>query len=91
MISLSSPSFVASCVLVLVDHFVWFRHFSAVAARARTPIRAGAGAPYSRPTHASYSNPNIYHQGVAFMDVASFFGACDDSVSLLRGPARRMR
>jgi hypothetical protein len=74
MINLTSPSFMASCVLVLADHFIWFRHFSVIAARARTPIRGSGASPYARPTHASYSNGNVYHQGVAFMDVASFFG-----------------
>lgn len=75
MINLTSPSFIASCVLVLADHFIWFRHFSVIAARARTPIRATGASPYARPTHASFNNGNVYHQGVAFMDVASFFGA----------------
>ncbi|KAM3584286.1 erv26 superfamily protein [Umbelopsis sp. WA50703] len=27
-ISLTSPAFLASCVLVLVDHFVWFQYFT---------------------------------------------------------------
>ena len=89
MINLTSPSFIGSCVLVLADHFIWFRHFSVIAARARTPIRATGASPYARPTHASYSNGNIYHQGVAFMDVASFFGAGCVPVCLLGMPPLR--
>jgi hypothetical protein len=33
-VKLSDPTFLASCVLVLVDHYVWFRHFSAAQSRA---------------------------------------------------------
>ncbi|KAI9158111.1 transmembrane adaptor Erv26 [Paramyrothecium foliicola] len=33
-VKLSDPLFILSCVLVLLDHYVWFRHFSASQARA---------------------------------------------------------
>ncbi|KAG6035009.1 hypothetical protein E4U41_006283 [Claviceps citrina] len=34
LVKLSDPLFLLSCVLVLVDHFVWFRHFSDSQTRA---------------------------------------------------------
>ncbi|KAL7413159.1 transmembrane adaptor Erv26-domain-containing protein [Mrakia frigida] len=71
LISLTSPSFLASCVLVLADHFVWFFHFSAKANEARSK-RPSAGSPYSRPSYAHTLN----NAPPAFMDVASFFGIC---------------
>ncbi|KOS21066.1 Protein SVP26 [Escovopsis weberi] len=33
-VKLSDPLFLLSCVLVLVDHYVWFRHFSETQSRA---------------------------------------------------------
>ncbi|KAF5018664.1 hypothetical protein F66182_9339 [Fusarium sp. NRRL 66182] len=33
-VKLSDPLFLASCVLVLINHYVWFRHFSDTQARA---------------------------------------------------------
>ncbi|KFA67297.1 hypothetical protein S40285_03659 [Stachybotrys chlorohalonatus IBT 40285] len=33
-VKLSDPLFLASCVLVLFDHYIWFRHFSASQTRA---------------------------------------------------------
>lgn len=35
MISLSSLSFMASCTLVILDHFMWFFHFSKITQEAR--------------------------------------------------------
>lgn len=35
LISLASPSFVASCVLVIADHFIWFFYFAQLSAAAR--------------------------------------------------------
>jgi hypothetical protein len=64
-ISLTSPRFLASCALVVADHFTWFYHFAAKAKEAkrfRQPkYRYGAGA---------------YNDGPAFMDVAAFFAIC---------------
>ncbi|KAK8844728.1 hypothetical protein IAR55_006578 [Kwoniella newhampshirensis] len=67
-ISLTSPRFILSCILVVADHFIWFFHFAAVAQEAkkyRTPkyryggqARAGNG------------------DGPAFGDVAAFFAIC---------------
>ncbi|KZP07747.1 DUF396-domain-containing protein [Athelia psychrophila] len=45
-ISLTSLSFVASCVLVVVDHFLWFFHFARVSQEARhTAYRSSKPAP----------------------------------------------
>ncbi|TFK55544.1 DUF396-domain-containing protein [Heliocybe sulcata] len=65
-ISLVSPSFIASCVLVVVDHFLWFFYFARVTNEAR------------QRAHRSYrypgSNPPL--QAPGFADIATFFGIC---------------
>lgn len=55
-----SPSFIASCVLVITDHFLWFFHFSRVTQLARLQ-RTYRGPPPSLP---------------GFTEIASFFGLC---------------
>lgn len=60
IISLSSPSFMASCLFVIVDHFIWFFHFSGVTHEARQRRN------YRGPT------PNI----PGFTEIVSFFGIC---------------
>ncbi|KAL1662342.1 DUF396-domain-containing protein [Schizophyllum commune] len=35
LISLASPSFVLSCILVIADHFIWFFYFAQMSAAAR--------------------------------------------------------
>ena len=35
LISLSSASFIASCIMVIVNHFMWFFHFSHLSQAAR--------------------------------------------------------
>ncbi|KAK0461928.1 DUF396-domain-containing protein [Desarmillaria tabescens] len=62
LISLSSPSFISSCVLVIVDHFLWFFHFSKVTADYQNHLRTYRGGP----TPISYG----------FKDIATFFGIC---------------
>ncbi|KAJ7682567.1 DUF396-domain-containing protein [Mycena polygramma] len=62
IISLTSPSFIASCVLVIADHFLWFFHFAQVSQDARHS-RAFRGAPPPK--------------GVpGFTEIATFFGIC---------------
>ncbi|KAJ7178920.1 DUF396-domain-containing protein [Mycena filopes] len=62
IISLTSPSFIASCVLVIADHFLWFFHFSRVSQDARH-TRSFRGAPPPK--------------GVpGFTEIATFFGIC---------------
>lgn len=77
-ISLSSLKFIASCLLVILDHFAWFFYF---AERARETASATR-----RPSYRSGSqwDPNRYGHGskyiglreLSFMDVATFFGVC---------------
>ena len=76
VISLTAPTFLASCVLVLADHFVWFWHFSTKAAEARAHRRPVGGSPYTRPSHAQTMKGDA---APAFMDVASFFGQSECS------------
>ncbi|KAH8676141.1 transmembrane adaptor Erv26 [Xylariales sp. PMI_506] len=59
-VRLSDPLFIVSCVLVLVNHYFWFRHFSAAQQRS-----------YSRMTNI-YDQPNV----PSFTEVASYFGIC---------------
>ncbi|KAI9633169.1 transmembrane adaptor Erv26-domain-containing protein [Dioszegia hungarica] len=67
VISLSSPRFLASCALVIADHFTWFFHFANKAneAKRRSPNRYSYGAPKGRGEGEH-----------GFMDVAAFFGIC---------------
>ncbi|XP_006460373.1 hypothetical protein AGABI2DRAFT_220384 [Agaricus bisporus var. bisporus H97] len=60
LISLSSPTFLASCVLVIADHFVWFFYFSRLTREAK----------YSR----AYRGGGPTTPG--FTEIASFFGIC---------------
>ncbi|KAH8164744.1 hypothetical protein CIB48_g3517 [Xylaria polymorpha] len=57
-VRLTDPLFLASCVLVLVNHYFWFRHFSDVQQRS-----------YSRLT-SMYDQPTV----PSFTEIASFFG-----------------
>lgn len=62
LISLTSPSFIGSCVLVIADHFLWFFHFARISQDARHN-RAFRGAPLPK--------------GVpGFTEIATFFGIC---------------
>lgn len=60
LISLSSPTFIASCLLVLADHFLWFFYFankSKAARRTRGTYRRG-------------------DPGPSFGDISTFFAIC---------------
>ncbi|KAJ7044569.1 DUF396-domain-containing protein [Mycena alexandri] len=62
VISLTSPSFIASCLLVIADHFLWFFHFARISQDARHS-RSFRGAPPPK--------------GVpGFTEIATFFGIC---------------
>jgi hypothetical protein len=68
VISLSSPRFLASCLVVIADHFTWFFHFANKAneAKRRSPNRYSYG-----------GNQKGRMEGEhGFMDVAAFFGIC---------------
>ncbi|KAI0003178.1 transmembrane adaptor Erv26 [Xylariaceae sp. FL0662B] len=59
-VKLTDPLFVTSCVLVLVNHYFWFQHFSA--AQQRSYTRVGS----------IYDQPEI----PSFTEIASYFGLC---------------
>lgn len=59
-VRLTDPLFLSSCVLVLVNHFFWFRHFSGLQQRS-----------YSR-LSSMYDQPDV----PSFTEIASFFGIC---------------
>ncbi|KAI2614734.1 transmembrane adaptor Erv26 [Hypoxylon fragiforme] len=59
-VKLSDPLFIASCVLVLVNHYFWFQHFSEAQQRS-----------YSRMT-SMYDQPDV----PSFTEIASYFGLC---------------
>ncbi|KAF8195645.1 transmembrane adaptor Erv26-domain-containing protein [Mycena galopus ATCC 62051] len=64
LISLTSLSFIGSCVLVIADHFLWFFHFAKLSQDAR----------HNR-THSFRGAPPP--KGVAgFTEIATFFGIC---------------
>ncbi|KAH9939989.1 DUF396-domain-containing protein [Amylocystis lapponica] len=61
-ISLTSLSFIASCVLVILDHFLWFFYFAQITRDAR---------------HRSmYRRPPPSKPIPGFADIATFFGVC---------------
>ncbi|KAF2480571.1 transmembrane adaptor Erv26 [Neohortaea acidophila] len=59
IVKLTDPIFLASCALVLLNHWLWFRHFS------RTPTRSPSDMRYN------YYDPPT---GPTFTEIASFFG-----------------
>jgi hypothetical protein len=61
-ISLSSGVFVGSCVAVIINHWLWFRHFS-------DPTIPPASILIERPGYTGPTHPT-------FAQVASFFGIC---------------
>ncbi|KAJ7490352.1 transmembrane adaptor Erv26-domain-containing protein [Mycena galericulata] len=62
LISLTSPSFIGSCILVIADHFLWFFHFARISQDARHS-RSFRGAPPPK--------------GIpGFTEIATFFGIC---------------
>ncbi|WVQ82845.1 hypothetical protein IAT38_004980 [Cryptococcus sp. DSM 104549] len=69
-ISLTSPRFILSCVLVVADHFIWFFHFAAIAQEAKK---------YRGPKY-RYGGQNVRTAAAgdvpAFGDVAAFFAIC---------------
>jgi len=62
-ISLISPSFLGSCVLVIIDHFVWFHYFAQRTQEAR--VRGRGRMAYQQIVEAP-----------VFMDIAAFFAIC---------------
>ncbi|KAK4144836.1 transmembrane adaptor Erv26 [Dichotomopilus funicola] len=60
-VKLSDPLFLTSCVLVLINHYVWFRHFSHYQERAYQNMTSYYDTPDDVPT---------------FTEIASYFGLC---------------
>ncbi|SCU86511.1 LANO_0C08240g1_1 [Lachancea nothofagi CBS 11611] len=59
-ISLTSPTFIASCFLVGINHYLWFKHFN------DTEV----------PPQFRYDPNYIPRRRASFTEVASFFGIC---------------
>ncbi|KAI9729091.1 MAG: erv26 super protein [Chrysothrix sp. TS-e1954] len=68
IVKLTDPVFLASCTLVLLNHYIWFRHFSAPPPHSPSSSKA----PYRRVS--PYENP--YDPYPSFTEIASFFGLC---------------
>lgn len=64
LISLSSFSFIASCVLAISDHFIWFFYFSHLTREKRQISQIHI---YRSPVRPSVPG---------FSDIATFFGIC---------------
>ncbi|KAG1752580.1 transmembrane adaptor Erv26-domain-containing protein [Suillus paluster] len=62
LISLSSLSFIASCIFAISDHFIWFFYFSHLTREARQVSHL-----YRSPIHSTVPG---------FSDIATFFGVC---------------
>lgn len=60
-VKLTDPLFIASCVLVLINHYVWFRHFSKAQQRAHMNMSSYYDTPSDVPS---------------FTEIASYFGIC---------------
>ncbi|KAL2046086.1 hypothetical protein N7G274_001533 [Stereocaulon virgatum] len=60
IVKLSDPVFIVSCLLVLLNHFLWFRHFSHPPPSSRTYPSS------------LYDRPDI----PTFTEIASYFGIC---------------
>lgn len=60
LISLSSPNFIASCLLVLANHFLWFFYFANKSKAARK-------------TRGTYRRGDL---GPSFSDISTFFAIC---------------
>jgi len=78
-ISLTSLKFLASCCLVLVDHFAWFFYFAERAKNIEdtlaTRYRTGK-TPYRPAWDTQNTRRSQANEPLSFMDVATFFGIC---------------
>ncbi|KAG8733633.1 hypothetical protein FRC11_004450 [Ceratobasidium sp. 423] len=72
LITLTSPSFLLSCVFVIADHFLWFFHFARITqeARQRGRIPRGRISPYRREAQDTWAEPP------KFAEIATFFSIC---------------
>ena len=75
-ISLTSIKFLASCALVLVDHFAWFFYFADRAKHVDSHYSSRYGRSAYRPSWDTRPLPKRSEEPLNFMDVATFFGIC---------------
>ncbi|KAI5810194.1 transmembrane adaptor Erv26 [Peziza echinospora] len=75
VVKLSDPVFIASCLLVGINHFLWFRHFSGPHDALREHIEKTGGAWGDR-HDSSGSDPYIGAPVPRFREISSFFGLC---------------
>lgn len=69
LVQLSDPVFLLSCVLVGLNHWLWFRFWSdPVALQARVSPKASSGSDYYYASGAG--------EYPSFVEIASFFGLC---------------
>ena len=75
IVRLSDPTFIASCVLVILNHWVWFRYFS-------EPPSYSSYSSYSSSWTGQRSNAfkdrysSSYNDQPTFTEIASYFGLC---------------
>ncbi len=67
IVKLSDPLFISSCVLVIVNHWLWFRHFS-----EPPPYRGSQARGWRQNRYAS----GLYGEQPSFTEIASYFGLC---------------
>jgi len=65
LISLTSPTFILSCIAVVADHFLWFSYFAQQAQQARQ---------WHRGRFTPGASPDLVHH--SFWETTSFFGTC---------------
>lgn len=65
IVKLTDPLFLLSCVLVLLNHYLWFCHFS-------TPPRL----PPTNPRYGYQSSRYDQYDIPSFTEIASYFGIC---------------
>ncbi|KAJ1308880.1 hypothetical protein OPQ81_004567 [Rhizoctonia solani] len=72
LITLTSPSFLLSCVFVIADHFLWFFYFARITqeARQRGRIPRGRISPYRKEVRDTWAEPP------KFAEIATFFSIC---------------
>ncbi|KAF3481717.1 SVP26 [Arthroderma uncinatum] len=77
IVKLSDPIFLSSCVLVGLNHWMWFRYFSS------PDYNSGSGAPTSwnrggwkSPGGSSYNYYGAAVDTPSFGEIASYFGLC---------------
>jgi type IV secretory pathway TrbD component len=68
IVKLRDPLFILSCVLVLINHWVWFQHFS-----KPVPFRSGGG---SRLSNGFWDRYQTAVSQPSFTEIASYFGLC---------------